>query len=48
VREAILAHHPALPFTRIAEAVAYILASDSLSLNDDETSARVGSVLTAL
>ena len=28
VREAILAHHPALPFTLIAEAVAYILGSE--------------------
>ncbi|SDD05862.1 hypothetical protein [Belnapia rosea] len=28
VREAVLAHHPALPFTLIAEAVAYILGSE--------------------
>jgi len=28
VREAILAHHPALPMTLIAEAVAYVLGSE--------------------
>jgi hypothetical protein len=28
VREAILAHHPALPFTMIAEAVTYVLGSE--------------------
>lgn len=28
VHDAILAHHPALPFTLIAEAVAYVLGSD--------------------
>jgi hypothetical protein len=28
VREVILAHHPALPLTMIAEAVAYILGAD--------------------
>lgn len=28
VREVLLAHHPALPLTMIAEAVAYILATE--------------------
>jgi hypothetical protein len=28
VREVILAHHPALPFTMIAEAVAFVLGSE--------------------
>jgi len=28
VRDAILAHHPALPMTLIAEAVAYVLGSE--------------------
>jgi hypothetical protein len=28
VREAILAHHPALPMTLIAEAVAYVVGSE--------------------
>ena len=28
VREVLLAHHPALPFTMISEAVAYILATE--------------------
>ena len=28
VREAILAHHPALPMTLIAEAVAYVLSAE--------------------
>jgi hypothetical protein len=28
VREAVLAHHPALPLTMIAEAVAYVLSAE--------------------